>query len=77
MKKQKVDRYNVTMIRSWMRDIDWFKNGKKVPLRGAYLILYARIWTLTQGTDYYGVRAADLGAWAGLRKTQPALSSLF
>lgn len=70
MKKQKVDRYNVTMIRSWMRDIDWFKNGKKVPLRGQYLILYARIWTLTQGASYYGIRAADLGAWAGLRKIQ-------
>lgn len=70
MKKQEIDRHDVTMIRSWMRDIDWCTDGKRIPLRGAYLILYARIWTLTQGASYYGIRAADLGAWAGLRKTQ-------
>lgn len=68
MKKTTIKNRNVTILSRWMREINWIdhKTGKAEYLAGARLLLWARIWTLSQ-QEPYGVRAADIGAWAGLK----------
>lgn len=68
MKKTEIKNRNVTILSRWMREITWIdrKTGKKEYLTGARLLLWARIWILSQ-EEPYGVRAADIGTWAGLK----------
>lgn len=76
MKKTEIKNRNVTILSRWMREITWIDNktGKEEHLAGAHLLLWARIWTLSQ-EEPYGVRAADVGTWAGLAKN-PAQRNL-
>lgn len=76
MKKTEIKNRNVTILSRWMREITWIDNktGKEEHLAGARLLLWARIWTLSQ-EEPYGVRAADIGTWAGLEKN-PAQKNL-
>ena len=69
MKKVEIRNRNVTVIARWMREISWVDKhtGKTENLTGARLLIWARIWTLSQD-EPYGVRAADIGVWAGLEK---------
>ena len=69
MKKVEIKNRNVTILSRWMREIRWIdhKTGGAEYLAGARLLLWARIWTLSQ-EEPYGVRAADVGEWAGLKK---------
>ena len=76
MKKVVIKNRNVTILSRWMREITWIdrKTGKAEHLAGARLLIWARIWTLSQD-EPYGVRAADIGVWAGLQK-DPAQRNL-
>lgn len=69
MKKVNIKNRNVTILSRWMREISWVdhETGNEEHLTGARLLLWARIWTLSQDSPY-GVRAADIGVWAGLAK---------
>lgn len=68
MQKNEILNRHVTVIARWMREISWVDKhtGKTENLTGARLLIWARIWTLSQDGPY-GVRAADIGVWAGLK----------
>lgn len=69
MEKTEIKNRHVTVIARWMREISWVdhETGKTEYLSGARLLIWARIWTMSQ-EEPYGIRAADVGEWAGLKK---------
>lgn len=69
MEKTEIKNRYVTIIARWMREISWVDKhtGKTENLTGARLLMWARIWTMSQEQPY-GVRAADIGVWAALKK---------
>lgn len=73
MKKHAICNRDITLLCRWMRDIAWadLYSGREEHLTGARLLIWARIWTLSQD-NAYGVRAADIGAWACLGKSAAA-----
>lgn len=68
MRRQSITPCQIAVVWDWMPRMTYTDGDgaiRRIP--SAWIMLYARIWTLTQGATYYGIRAVDLGAWAGLR----------
>lgn len=76
MRRQPITPCQIAIVWDWMTELEYTDGGAIRRIPSAWIMLYARVWTLTQGASYYGIRAVDLGAWAGLRDKESIQDNL-
>ena len=76
MRRQPITPCQIAIVWDWMTELEYTDGGAIRRIPSAWIMLYARVWTLTQGASYYGIRAVDIGAWAGLHDKKSIQANL-